>query len=220
MHDHTQPAASNKGINPGGDHTAIVYKDFLGADGLPIDQLGGHSAHSVYFNPEYYQGKLPVFDPKIFDSTIANYEKGWPDAPPAGGAFDYPRREAAGGAAAARPDRRRAPSPGGVLVRGAAAQHAPHRGEGRPAICARGRGVRVRAARDARRALRGGRDRSREQRRGPPRPDDPGAQPDVRAQRGRAGHRRRRASSRPTRTSRCSCTATSRSTTRSAWSAS
>jgi FtsP/CotA-like multicopper oxidase with cupredoxin domain/Cu/Ag efflux protein CusF len=94
MHDHTQPAASNKGINPGGDHTVIVYKDFLGADGLPIDQLGGHSAHSAYFNPEYYQGKLPVFDSNIFNSTIATYEKGWPDAPPTGGTFDYPRREA------------------------------------------------------------------------------------------------------------------------------
>src|SRR5262245_8852317 len=94
MHDHTQPAASNKGINPGGDHTVIVYKDFLGSDGLPIDQLGGHSAHSVYFNPEYYQGKLPVFDPKIFNSTVATYEKGWPEAPPAGGTFDYPKREA------------------------------------------------------------------------------------------------------------------------------
>ena len=94
MHDHTQPAASNKGINPGGDHTVIVYKDFLGEDGLPIDTLGGHSAHSVYFNPEYYQGKIPVFDPKIFGTTMGNYEKGWPDTPPAGGTFDYPRREA------------------------------------------------------------------------------------------------------------------------------
>ena len=33
MHDHAQPAASNKGINPGGDHTAIVYEEFMGADG-------------------------------------------------------------------------------------------------------------------------------------------------------------------------------------------
>ncbi len=93
MHDHSQPAASNKGINPGGDHTVIVYQEFLGTDGLPIDTLGGHSAHSVYFNPDYYQGKIPVFDPKIFGTTIGNYEKGWPDAPPAGGAFDYPKRE-------------------------------------------------------------------------------------------------------------------------------
>ncbi|PYS21036.1 MAG: copper oxidase, partial [Acidobacteria bacterium] len=35
MHDHAQPAASNKGINPGGDHTAIVYDGFMGEDGLP-----------------------------------------------------------------------------------------------------------------------------------------------------------------------------------------
>src|SRR2546423_1933268 len=53
MHDHTQPAASNKGINPGGDHTIIVYKDFLAPDGLPIGQLGGNSAHSVHLNAEY-----------------------------------------------------------------------------------------------------------------------------------------------------------------------
>ncbi len=92
MHDHAQPAASNKGINPGGDHTAIVYEDFLGADGLPQDNIG-HSGHAEYFKPEYYQGKVPVFDPQIFGTTVENYEKGWPDAPPAGGAFDYPVRE-------------------------------------------------------------------------------------------------------------------------------
>jgi len=101
MHDHTQPAASNKGINPGGDHTVIVYRDFVGADGLPVDPLGGHSAHADYFKPEYYQGKIPVFDPKIFGTTVENYEKGWPDAP-AGGSFDYPRREASGREASGR----------------------------------------------------------------------------------------------------------------------
>ena len=68
MHDHAQPAASNKGINPGGDHTAIVYEDFMGADGLPLDNAG-HSAHAEYFKPEYYQGKVPVFDPQIFGTT-------------------------------------------------------------------------------------------------------------------------------------------------------
>jgi FtsP/CotA-like multicopper oxidase with cupredoxin domain/Cu/Ag efflux protein CusF len=96
MHDHAQPAASNKGINPGGDHTAIVYEDFLGPDGLPrghADQPG-HSAHAQYFRPEYYQGKEPVFDPRIFGMTRERYEDGWPTDPPAGGAFDYPMREA------------------------------------------------------------------------------------------------------------------------------
>jgi FtsP/CotA-like multicopper oxidase with cupredoxin domain/Cu/Ag efflux protein CusF len=92
MHDHAQPAASNKGINPGGDHTAIVYQDFMGDDGLPID-LTGHAAHADYFKPEYYQGKVPVFDPRIFNTTPETYAKGWPTAPPAGGAFDYPVRE-------------------------------------------------------------------------------------------------------------------------------
>jgi manganese oxidase len=93
LHDHTQPAASNKGINPGGDHTAIVYQDFMGEDGLPLDTLGGHSGHAEHFKPEYYQGKVPVFDPQIFGTTAENYENGWPATPPAGGPFDYPKRE-------------------------------------------------------------------------------------------------------------------------------
>jgi Cu/Ag efflux protein CusF len=98
VHNHAQPAASNKGINPGGDHTAIVYEDYLGPDGLPRTPSDhpGHSAHTQYFRPEYYQGKEPVFDPKIFGTTQERYEQGWPTDPPAGGAFDYPVREAQG----------------------------------------------------------------------------------------------------------------------------
>src|SRR5262249_45856124 len=92
MHDHAQPAASNKGINPGGDHTAIVYSEFMGEDGLPRDPTG-HTAHAQFFDPAYYQGKVPVFDPKIFGTTPENYERGWTTAPPAGGTFDYPRRD-------------------------------------------------------------------------------------------------------------------------------
>src|SRR5262245_53570680 len=65
MHDHAQPAATNKGINPGGDHTAIVYEEFMGDDGLP-KMADGHAGHELYFNPDYYKGKIPVFDPKIF----------------------------------------------------------------------------------------------------------------------------------------------------------
>ncbi|HYR83856.1 MAG TPA: multicopper oxidase domain-containing protein [Terriglobia bacterium] len=95
MHDHAQPAASNKGINPGGDHTAIVYDGFMGEDGLPKDP-SGHAGHELYFNPDYYKGKIPVFDPGIFGTTIDNYEKGWPLTPPAGGAFNYPVRDEAG----------------------------------------------------------------------------------------------------------------------------
>jgi Cu/Ag efflux protein CusF/uncharacterized cupredoxin-like copper-binding protein len=110
LHDHTQPAASNKGINPGGDHTAIVYEDFMGADGLPRDASAssaaanhstspadhgahaGQGGHAQYFNPEYYQGKVPVFDPKIFHTTPETYEKGLGTTAPAGGPFDYPTR--------------------------------------------------------------------------------------------------------------------------------
>jgi Cu/Ag efflux protein CusF len=92
IHDHAQPAASNKGINPGGDHTAIVYEEFMGEDGLPKSP-DGHAGHEPYFNPDYYKGKVPVFDPRIFGSTIENYEKGWPTTAPAGGVFDYPVRE-------------------------------------------------------------------------------------------------------------------------------
>jgi manganese oxidase len=95
MHDHTPEAASNKGINPGGDHTMIVYDGFMGTDGLPVHQAGhqaGLAGHDLHFDPAYYQGKRPVFDPNIFHSTEQNYEQGWKADPPAGGAFDYPRR--------------------------------------------------------------------------------------------------------------------------------
>lgn len=95
VHDHAQPAASNKGINPGGDHTAIVYQQFMGDDGLPRHE-GGHAGHAQYFDPSYYQGRVPVFDPRVFGTTIESYEKGWPTTPPVGGAFDYPVRRDAG----------------------------------------------------------------------------------------------------------------------------
>jgi len=91
LHDHAQPAASNKGINPGGDHTAIVYREFMGEDGLP-KHAGGHAGHAQFFDPAYYQGKVPVFDPRMFGTTVENYERGWPAAPPAGGPFGYPVR--------------------------------------------------------------------------------------------------------------------------------
>ena len=153
-----------------------------------------------YFDPAYYQGKVPVFDPKIFAATPQTYETGLADHAAGRRAVRLSETRAAAGAAAARPDRRRTPPAGRERLRGAAALHAPHRREGRPPVRAARRGVRVRAARAPCRALRGSRDRAREHRRGPPRPDDPGPQPDLRAQRGRAGHRVGDASSRPTRT--------------------
>jgi FtsP/CotA-like multicopper oxidase with cupredoxin domain len=96
MHDHAQPAATNKGMNPGGDHTAIVYDGFLGTDGLPGAPNGHPGSHSQFFNPDYYAGKIPVFDPSIFGTTLQNYERGFPTTPPAGGAFSYPQRQESG----------------------------------------------------------------------------------------------------------------------------
>ena len=92
MHDHAQPAASNKGINPGRRPHRDRLRGLHGR-GRAADDHVGHAAHARYFDPDYYQGKVPVFDPKIFGTTVENYEKGWPAEPPAGGAFDYPTRE-------------------------------------------------------------------------------------------------------------------------------
>ncbi|MBL4908255.1 MAG: multicopper oxidase domain-containing protein, partial [Sneathiella sp.] len=74
MHDHTEQAVTNKGISPGGDITAIVYEGFMGEDGLP------KTATSLkrFFDPEYYLGHIPVFDPEIFNTTSKDYEYGWP----------------------------------------------------------------------------------------------------------------------------------------------
>jgi len=62
VHDHTEPAVTNNGINPGGDLTTVVYDGFRGPDGLP------RVATSLkrFFDPDYYRGKIPVFDPSIF----------------------------------------------------------------------------------------------------------------------------------------------------------
>jgi Cu/Ag efflux protein CusF len=62
VHDHTEQAVTNNGINPGGDLTTIVYDGFRGPAGLP------RVATSLkrFFDPDYYRGKVPVFDPSIF----------------------------------------------------------------------------------------------------------------------------------------------------------
>jgi FtsP/CotA-like multicopper oxidase with cupredoxin domain/Cu/Ag efflux protein CusF len=67
VHDHTEPAVTNNGINPGGDLTTIVYDGFRGPDGLP------RVATSLkrFFDPDYYRGKVPVFDPSIFHAGQA-----------------------------------------------------------------------------------------------------------------------------------------------------
>lgn len=73
VHDHTEQATTNRGINPGGDLTVIVYEGFTEPDGLP------RAATSLrrFFDPDYYRGKVPVFDPKIFHTTPSYYRDGW-----------------------------------------------------------------------------------------------------------------------------------------------
>ena len=73
MHDHTEERVTNKGISPGGDLTIIAYEKFIGPDGLPLVA----TSLDRFFDPDYYRGKVPVFDPSIFHSTFAEYEKGW-----------------------------------------------------------------------------------------------------------------------------------------------
>lgn len=89
VHDHTEPTTTNKGISPGGDITAIVYDEFMDDDGLPKDA----TSLDRFFEPEYYLGERPVFDPSIFGTTAAEYEYGWSEAEPVGGRFDYPVRD-------------------------------------------------------------------------------------------------------------------------------
>lgn len=90
MHDHNERATTNKGINPGGDITAIVYEGYRDeASGLPkvatnLDR---------FFDPAFYRGEVPVFGPEIFHTTDEDYEYGWEEEELAGGLPDYPVRE-------------------------------------------------------------------------------------------------------------------------------
>ncbi|HKW92212.1 MAG TPA: multicopper oxidase domain-containing protein [Methylomirabilota bacterium] len=78
VHDHTEPATTNNGINPGGDLTAIVYDGFTGSDGLP------RVATSLkrFFDPAFYRGEVPVFDPSIFHTARGQYDATAPTADP------------------------------------------------------------------------------------------------------------------------------------------
>lgn len=89
VHDHTEPTVTNKGISPGGDITAIVYDGFTDEAGLPKVA----TSLERFFDPEYYAGNRPVFDPAIFGTSLAEYQYGWSEAEPVGGGFAYPVRE-------------------------------------------------------------------------------------------------------------------------------
>ena len=62
----------------------------MGDDGLPKVA----TSLDRFFDPEYYLGHIPVFDPAIFNTTRESYEYGWPEEEPLGGTFTYPVREA------------------------------------------------------------------------------------------------------------------------------
>jgi FtsP/CotA-like multicopper oxidase with cupredoxin domain/Cu/Ag efflux protein CusF len=93
MHDHTERAATNHGISPGGDATVIVYDGFKDHDGLPKVA----TSLKRFFDPAYYQGKVPVFDPSIYHEQMAAM-RGEPGDPP------FPVRDATG-------DEQRQPDP-------------------------------------------------------------------------------------------------------------
>ena len=91
MHDHTERAVTNNGISPGGDITTIVYEEYLGKDGLPKVA----TSLDKFFDPAYYKGEVPVFDPAIFHVTPEEYEYGWKELEKEVKTF-YPVRDTSG----------------------------------------------------------------------------------------------------------------------------
>ena len=88
MHDHTEHTVTNDGISPGGDITTIVYQGFKTKDGLPRVA----TSLKKFFDPNYYRGNVPVFDPRIFHSTKEGYTYGWPETGAKGDKPVYPVR--------------------------------------------------------------------------------------------------------------------------------
>ena len=87
MHDHTEKTVSNRGINPGGDITTIIYDGFRDeSTGLP-DVPGDLTR---FFDPAYYRGEVPVFPPEIFGTSAERYDEGWSEDDD--GSLDYARR--------------------------------------------------------------------------------------------------------------------------------
>jgi|GEM_PF-318595 len=56
LHDHQERGVTNNGLGPGGSLGAIVYREFLGADGWP--QTTGENL-AEYFQADYYQRLEP-----------------------------------------------------------------------------------------------------------------------------------------------------------------
>ena len=64
------------------------YESFKDEDGLP------RVATSLerFFDPAYYRGEVPVFEPGIFHTTAKDYAYGWKEGDDETEAPDYPRR--------------------------------------------------------------------------------------------------------------------------------
>ena len=58
FHDHQNRGVTNDGIGPGGNISAIVYGDYLGADGWPKTQ---GVSWDPYFTEAYYKKELPIW---------------------------------------------------------------------------------------------------------------------------------------------------------------
>ncbi len=88
LHDHQEQNTTNKGIGPGGDLTAIVYPGYLTEQGLPKVA----TSLERFFNPDFYRGKIPTFDPAIFHTPAEDYEFSVDTEEPAGRAKPYPEQ--------------------------------------------------------------------------------------------------------------------------------
>ena len=59
FHDHQNKGTTNDGIGPGGNISAIVYRDFMGEDGWP-ETRGVDLA--TYFSEAYYRREVPIWE--------------------------------------------------------------------------------------------------------------------------------------------------------------
>jgi FtsP/CotA-like multicopper oxidase with cupredoxin domain len=94
MHDHTERATTTNGINPGGDLNAIVYEGFRDeSSGLPKVA----TSLERFFDAAFYRGDVPVFDPKIFHTSRADYGYGWSEEELGVALPEYPVRDRSAG---------------------------------------------------------------------------------------------------------------------------
>lgn len=73
FHDHQYQGVTTDGIGPGGNISAIVYSQYLGADGWPATR--GVSL-APYFTPEFYRKEVPIWQtyaPGLFADPGADW---------------------------------------------------------------------------------------------------------------------------------------------------